>query len=141
MFGHRYFGSRYYGPAYFGDGSDTEATVDENRGGWLYEYETGEKRRKGLEWDKRPDDLRERLESAYSRIVGGAPVEAAEPVTAAVQPFVAASYDTATPPAAAVDWQALARDLAAVDALVTALRTIEEEAMHEEDAVLALLLS
>ncbi|HEX6963273.1 MAG TPA: hypothetical protein VF175_15505 [Lacipirellula sp.] len=50
-----------------------------------------------------------------------------------------ASYDTAVPPPAAVDWSAFERDMAAVEGLLAALRVVEE--MEEEDAVMALLLA
>ncbi len=90
--------------------------------------------------NKRKDDLRERLAAAYAQIVGEvAPADAA-PVIALVEPFVEASRDTVTPPAAAVDWAAMAKNLASARALLAAHEAYVQM-MDEEDAVEALLLS
>lgn len=140
MFGRAFFGARYYGPAYFGDGGSlAPAEVERATGGWLPDYAPGERRKRGIEWDRRKDDLRDRLEAAYRKIVGEVAPEDARPVVALVQPFVEASYDTAAPPVQAIDWTAFQRDIAAVEGLLAALEAYE--AMEEEDAVMALLLA
>ena len=132
-----------FGPAYFGDGGTGEPppppVVETTGGAWLPDYAPGERRKRGLEWERRQDRTRERLEAAYARIVGEVAAEDARPVVELVKPFVEASYDTATPPVQAVDWAAFQQDIAAVEGLLAALRVIEE--MDEEDAVMALLLA
>jgi hypothetical protein len=139
VFGRSFFGAAFWGPRYFGDGGDVAPVADTiNTGAW-YDYEPGERRRRGLEWDKRRDDLKERLEAAYAKIVGEVPAAEIAPVVALVKPFVEVSYDTKAPPAAAVDWAAFQRDVSAVEGLLAALRVVEE--MDEEDAVTALLLA
>lgn len=142
MFGRAFWGAAFYGPRYFGDGGSGEPPAPppaETRGGAWYDYAPGERRKRGLEWKRRTDRTREELEAAYARIMGEVPAEDAKPVVALVKPFVEASYDTATPPVAAIDWSAFQQDLAAVEGLLAALKVIEE--MDEEDAVMALLMS
>ena len=141
MFGRHFWGARYYGPAYWGDGGNLAPAVVAVTGGGIHlSYGKGERRKRGLEWDEGKRDRRAELEAVYRRIAGELPAAAAAPVLELVQPFVApaASFDTALPPVAAVDWLAFMADLGAVEALLAVYRALTEE---EEDAVIALLMA
>jgi len=121
-------------------GGGTEATA--LRGGWL-PYRRGELRRKGLEWSRDDElDLRRELERAYAEIIGEAreaesPPVAVKELQAAVAPHVKTGSDMALPPAAAIDFAALARDLRAAEALLE----IYERMLDDDETTLLMLLS
>lgn len=123
------------------DGIGGEET---NQGGsYAPQYAKGERRKRGLEWD-RPEGIEDRLQRVYDRLHGDL-AEVAEPseVREAVAEHATAS-DAAIPPPAAIDFQAMAQDAAAVTALLVAYEKALEakaEADDEEDAVIALLLA
>jgi hypothetical protein len=105
------------------------------RGGYV-PYKKGEKRARGLEWDRKEINWAAELREIYAELHGElkhvAPV--AE-VRAAVTEHAAPS-DAPMPPIAAIDFAALAADLAAVKALYAAY----ERALQEQDDEEALLL-
>ena len=105
-------------------------SVEEARGGdgFHRQYSRGEKRKRGLEWDKREDDLESRLRRAYARIKGE---DVSDAVTAqvaeAVRPHVDAPTDTPLPAAEAIDWRGLIADLDAVNALLAAYAAAQDD--------------
>lgn len=102
-------------------------------------YTRAERRKRGLEWDKRPlDERRRELEAAYAQATGEIGPEAVPAVVEAVKPYVEAFYDAPVPPAAAVDWAALARDVEAAMAVLAQLERIIRE--REDDEIAAILL-
>jgi hypothetical protein len=110
-------------------------TPEGAKGGYVG-YRKGEKRARGLEWDRKDTDWQAELREIYAELHGElkhvAPV--AE-VRAAVTEHAAPS-DAPMPPVAAIDFAALAADLAAVKALYAAY----ERALQEQDDEEALLL-
>lgn len=111
-------------------------------GGFL-PYAKGERRARGLEWDKRkPVD--ELVQEAYERLYGDLrTVAPAEEVREAVAEHAQAS-DVAIPPPAAIDFAALAGDLKSAQRLLAIYReAVERKAQieDEEDAIMVLLLS
>lgn len=105
------------------------------RGGFI-PYAKGERRKRGIEWDRKELNYEAELREIYAELHGElkhvAPV--AE-VRAAVTEHAAPS-DAPMPPVAAIDFAALAADLAAVKALYAAY----ERALQEQDDEEALLL-
>lgn len=106
-------------------------------------YAKGERRRRGLEWD-RAESIEDRLQRVYDRLHGDL-AEVAEPadVREAVAEHATAS-DAAMPPPAAIDFAGLAQDLAATNALLAAYEAAlraKAEVDDEEDAIVALLLA
>jgi len=144
MFGRRYFGGRYFGARYWGDGGAGEPADDRQTGGFL-PYAKGERRRRGLEWDRRKP-IDELVEEVYARLNGDlreAAYEGREDIRAAVAPF-AESSDAPIPPPAAIDFAALAKDLNAAQALLAAYdQALQRKAEQddEDDAIMVLLLS
>lgn len=115
-------------------------SVEESRGGDGYhrQYRKGEKRKRGLEWDKPAEDLEDRLRKAYARIMGEElPAPAVEEVAAAVKPHLEAPSDTKLPPVQAVDWSALAGDLSAVSVLLNQY----QQMLDDEDWLAVIMLS
>lgn len=127
-----------------GTGIGGEVTEAPPGGGWLPEhqaYRPGERRARGLEWDREnPKALRRQIEAAYNAAIGSpaAPEADAAAVIDAVKPFATAAYDTPAPPAAAVDWAAV---LGNIDAVETLLAQIEATRRRKLVAVALLLLS
>jgi hypothetical protein len=114
-------------------------------GGGMPQYRRGERRKRGLEWDKKKDDLAERIEAIYARLYGelAGAVNEKGTVREAVAPFAAPS-DTPIPPPAAVNFTALKSDLMRMEILLqqyeaAVLRKAEIE--DEDDMIEALLLS
>lgn len=117
------------------------AAVQVSTGGGVHmPYRKGERRARGLEWERRERDLEQELRDVYAELTGElrevAPV--AE-IKAAVQPH-AMPTTAALPPVAAIDFEALARDLAAVQALLAAHEDAQRE-QEEEEAVTLLLMA
>ena len=109
--------------------------VETARGGYV-PYKKGEKRARGLEWDRKETDWQAELREIYAELHGE--LKHVAPVTeirAAVAEHAAPS-DTFIPPVAAIDFAALAADIAAVRALYAAY----ERALQEQDDEEALLL-
>ncbi|MFN9116321.1 MAG: hypothetical protein ACK5XN_40280 [Bacteroidota bacterium] len=159
----KYFPAGYFPPNYFGGdaggpivgalvGTATgtsaatgnltngNATETPARGGWHVPYRRGERRARGLEWDRPEHDLEAELREVYAELHGElrdvAPVVA---VREAVAEHAAPS-DAPMPPVAAIDFAALAADLDAARALLAAYaRALDEQ--EEEEAVTLLLLS
>jgi hypothetical protein len=105
-------------------------------------YAKGERKRRGLEWDRKDIDLEGELRRAYEEITGElAPTASIETVQAASVAVVAFAEDDRTgkkslPVAESVNWAALAADAAAVRALIAAY----EAAIDEDEAITAILL-
>jgi len=100
-----------------------------------YGYAKGERKRRGLEWRKKPD-LADKLRAAYTELRQEAPPEIRAEVSEAVRPYVETSSDQALPPIAALDWSALLESLQAVQAILAAY----EEMLDDEDQAIATLL-
>ena len=100
-----------------------------------YGYAKGERKRRGLEWRKKPD-LADKLHAAYTELRQEAPPEIRAEVSEAVRPYVETSSDQALPPIAALDWSALLESLQAVQAILAAY----EEMLDDEDQAIATLL-
>jgi hypothetical protein len=108
-------------------------------GGWV-PYLKGERKKRGLAWDRKDVDWEAELRRVYALLNG----ELEENVNAselreAVAPH-AESFDTRLPPVAAIDFAALAADLKAARALFEAYENALE-AREEEEAVTLLLLT
>lgn len=110
--------------------------VETARGGYV-PYRKGEKRKRGLEWDRKELDYRAELERAYAALHGElADVAPVAEVREAVAPHAAPS-DAPLPPVAAIDFAALAADLQAARALLAAYeRAVREQ--DDEDAMMLL---
>ena len=105
--------------------------------GYHRHYRSGERRRRGLDFDKPRDDIEDRLRRAYARIMGEEPTApAVAAVAAAVAPHVAIASDARLPPPEAIDWTGLARDLHAVAVLVQQAQS----ALDDEELALFMLL-
>lgn len=118
------------------------AAVAESTGGAWVDLDEAERRpkRQRSRDDREQEFLRE-LKQAYNRangIVEEAPAEVTEAIREAVEGY---SSTTEAQPLPAVDWQALAADMAAAEALQAALERLAYEQMLEEEAVEMLLLS
>ena len=117
---------------------EPEPAPETQRGGWLPQYQRGEREQRGLAWKKKRDDTLERVQRAYALATGEAlPGDATKAVAAAVRPHVAESYDTALPPVAAIDWAGLLEDARAIEVLLAAY----QRAVDDEEAAIVLLLS
>jgi hypothetical protein len=122
---------------WWGAGASPEPTAATG-GGWHRPYRKGERKARGLEWDKPDRNLESELRDIYADLHGElrhvAPVA---DVRSAVAEHAAPS-DAALPPVAAIDFAALAADLIAVRALMAA----HERALieQEEEEAVALLL-
>ena len=109
------------------------------------EYRPGERRARGLEWEKRKK-IEELVEDAYEALYGELQQAVNEPGTIreAVAPFVQVASDTPIPPPAAIDFVALSADLMRAEMLLqqydAALRRKAEQE-DEDDMILALLLT
>ena len=116
------------------------AAVQATGGAWHVPYRKGERKARGLAWERRDRDLEKELRDVYAELTGElrevAPV--AE-IKAAVVPH-ATPTTAALPPVAAIDFEALARDLAAVRALLAAHEDAQRE-QEEEEAVTLLLMA
>jgi hypothetical protein len=105
-------------------------------------YAKGERKRRGLEWDRKDIDLEGELRRAYEEITGElAPTASIETVQAASEAVSAFSAQAETseqssPVADNVNWAALAADAAAVRALIAAY----DAAIDEDEAITAILL-
>ena len=111
-------------------------------GGIHQEYSAGERRKRGLEWERCRPDWEKELRSAYEEITGElAPVASMATVEAAgvaVAKFAKqATSKQSLPVAESIDWGALACDLEAARALIAAY----EAAIDEEEALTALVLA
>lgn len=159
----KYFPAGYFPPDYFGgdaggvivgvlsgaaagtstasgDLTNGNAAQVAARGGWHVPYRKGERRARGLEWDRPEHDLEAELREVYAELHGElrdvAPVVA---VREAVAEHAAPS-DAPLPPVAAIDFAALAADLEAARALMAAYaRALDDQ--EEEEAVTLLLLA
>jgi len=125
---------------YDGDEATPEAV---NQPGGFLPYAKGERRARGLEWDRRkPVD--ELVQEAYERLHGDlAPVADATEVRAAVAEHAQPS-DARIPPPAAIDFRALAADLKNAQALLAAYEQAlqrKAEQDDEDDAIMVLLLA
>lgn len=109
-------------------------------GGGFVPYLKGERRKRGLVWDRKDVDWEAELRRVYA-LLNGELVENvnASDVREAVAPH-AESFDTKLPPVAAIDFAALAADLNAARALLEAYENALE-AREEEEAVTLLLLT
>lgn len=119
----------------------TPAEDTQTGGGWvdLDEVERRPKRQK--KEDAREAARLAELRRAYNAAMGiveEAPAEATEAVRKAVEGYSRPSEAQALP---VVDWQALARDVAALEALSAALDAFMQERALDEEAVEMLLLS
>ena len=114
--------------------------VQSTGGAWHVPYRKGERKARGLAWERRDRDLEKELRDVYAELTGElrevAPV--AE-IKAAVVPH-ATPTTAALPPVGAIDFEALARDLAAVRALLAAHEDAQRE-QEEEEAVTLLLMA
>jgi len=99
----------------------TPPTPPTTGSGGFIPYLKGEKRRRGLEWDRKDIDWKAELERAYGLLTGELveSVENISEVRAAVVPHAEPS-DTKLPPVAAIDFAALAADLQAARAVLAA---------------------
>lgn len=124
---------------WWGDAS-TPVPSGATGGGWV-PYLKGERKRRGLVWDRKPVDWEAELRRVYALLHGELVenVENVSEVRAAVVPHAEAS-DASLPPVAAIDFAALAADLSAVRVLIEAYETAVE-AREEEEAVTLLLLT
>jgi hypothetical protein len=122
---------------------EPEPEVTTAQPGGFLPYAKGERRARGLEWDKRkPVD--ELVQEAYDRLHGDLrPAADAAEVREAVAEHAQAS-DAPIPPPAAIDFAGLAADLRAAQALLAAYeRALQRKAEmdDEDDMIEALLLS
>jgi hypothetical protein len=123
----------------------TPPPVDTGARGGFIPYAKGERRKRGLEWDRKETDWKAELERAYGLLTGELveSIESVAEVRAAVVPHAAPS-DTKLPPIAAIDFAALAADLESARALLAAyeaaliVRDMRERDQDDEEALLLL---
>jgi hypothetical protein len=88
--------------------------------GGFIPYAKGERKKRGLEWERKDLDWKAELQRAYA-ILNGELIEVADvaEIRAAVAPHAAAS-DTRLPPVSAIDFAALAADIEATRVVLAA---------------------
>lgn len=127
---------------WWGDAASPTPVVTTGGGGFHKPYKPGERRKRGLDFDKRPLDWERELKRAYAALTGELfevlPPAKAEAVRDAVGDHSAPS-DAALPPVAAIDFAALAADIEAARAVIAAWEWAENE-REEEEAVTLLLM-
>ena len=109
------------------------------------QYRPGERRARGLEWEKRKK-IEELVEEAYQALYGELQSAVNEPGTIreAVAPFVQTASDTPIPPPAAIDFVALSADLMRAEFLLKQYEAaLQRQADNEDEdeAIMLLLLS
>lgn len=114
--------------------------IDVARG--MPQYRRGERRKRGLVWDKRRK-IEDLVEETYRRLSGELIEAVNEPGTIreAIAPF-AQSSDARLPPPEAIDFVALSKDLARAEALLLAYQdALERKAIMDDDDDVATVLA